>query len=227
MDTGDILDIQKSRLLHQFVVKAYDYIDYDYWTPGDQDFVEGTDFFLQNLTTMSASIISTNIFYKEKLIGQPYSIKRYGNVRIGITGSIRDDLHKYLDPPTNADFKFEDQFFALEPVIKELTDKTDFLILLSHSGIERDRLIAKQFPSINLIIGGHSQSILTEPEKIGSTYISQVGESGYRIGLFEIYFQNREIKTIESSVILLDRNKPDDPKVIEMIKDYHQARLKK
>jgi 5'-nucleotidase len=225
LDTGDILDIQKSRLLHQYVVKAYDYINYDYWTPGDQDFIEGTDFFLKNLSTMSASIISTNIFYKKKLIGQPYSIIRYGNVRIGITGTIRDDLHKYLDPSTDVDFKFQDQFFALEPVIKELTNKTDFIILLSHSGIERDRLIAKRFPSINLIIGGHSQSILTEPEKIGATYISQVGESGYRIGVCKIYFKNSKIKTIESSVILLDRNKPDDPKVVEMIKDYHQKRL--
>jgi 2',3'-cyclic-nucleotide 2'-phosphodiesterase (5'-nucleotidase family) len=41
LDTGDILDIQKSRLLHNYIVKAYDYLKYDYWTPGDQDFVEG------------------------------------------------------------------------------------------------------------------------------------------------------------------------------------------
>jgi 5'-nucleotidase len=225
VDTGDILDIQQNRILHNYVVKAYDYMNYDYWVPGDQDFIEGSDFFLNKLSTISATLLSTNIMHKEKLIGKNYITRNFGKKRIGITGTIRDDLSKYLDPPVNADFKFEEQFSSLGPVIKELSEKSDFIILLSHSGFERDRQIAEKYPSINLIIGSHSQTILPEPEMIGSTYIVQIGESGYRVGIFKIIFDNNKIQTTESRVILLTKGMSEDLIVNDMIRDYHQERM--
>ncbi len=227
LDTGDILDIQKSRVLHKYIVQAYDYMKYDFWTPGDQDFVEGTDFFLNNLSKISAQIVTSNIRYEDNLIGHLYGVKKYGNIRIGITGTIRDDLHRFLDPPADVDFKFENQLSSLRPVIEELSGKTDFIILLSHSGIERDRQITEMFPSVDLIIGGHSQTILTQPEKIGSTYITQVGESGYRLGIFKIIFKNRKIQSTEHSVVLLTRSMAENSTVVELIKNYQQERLAK
>jgi 5'-nucleotidase/UDP-sugar diphosphatase len=227
LDSGDILDIQKSTLLHKYVVSAYDYIDYDFWTPGDQDFVEGTDFFRNILGKISAQLISSNIRYKDELIGQSYVIKKYGNIRIGITGTIREDLHRFLDPPINVDFKFGNQFSSLRPVIEELSKKADFIILLSHSGVEKDREIAEMFPAIDLVIGGHSQTILPQPEKIGSTYITQVGESGYRVGFLKLSFSNKNIDSSKHTIVLLKKNMNNNADVEEMIKNYHQERLAK
>ena len=227
LDTGDILDIQKSTLLHNYIVKAYDYIDYDYWTPGDQDFVEGTEFFRNKLGKISAQIVSSNIRYKDELIGQSYVIKKFGNIRIGITGTIKDDLHRFLDPPADVDFEFGNQFSNLRPVIEDLTEKADYIIVLSHSGIEKDRKIAEMFPAVDLIIGGHSQTILIQPEKYGSTYITQVGESGYRVGIFKLLFNNRNISSSKYSVILLKKNMDNNKAVEAMIKNYHQERLAK
>jgi 5'-nucleotidase len=226
LDTGDILDIVPNPLLHDYIVKAYDYMNYDYWTPGDQDFTEGTDFFLSRLSKWSGSLLSTNIYYNNSLIGQSYIIKKIGQFRIGITGTIKEDFKQYLDSETSSDFEFKDQFSGLAPVINEMSDKSDFIILLSHSGYERDRLIAQKIPSIDLIIGGHSQTIMNEPEKFGSTYITQVGESGYRLGVFEISFKEQIVTGIKSQVILLSRNKSDDPYVVELIKKYHEERLR-
>jgi len=226
LDTGDILDIQKNRLLHKYVVKAYDYMKYDFWTPGDQDFVEGTDFFLNSLSKISAQLVTSNIRYKENLIGQTFGIKKYGNIRIGITGTIRDNLHRFVDAPADKNFKFENQLDSLRPVLEELTKQTEFIILLSHSGFERDQQIAEMFPSVNLIIGGHSQTILTEPEKIGSTYITQVGESGYRLGTFKFIFKDKKIQLKEHKIVLLQKSMSDDSTVVELIKNYHQERLR-
>jgi 2',3'-cyclic-nucleotide 2'-phosphodiesterase (5'-nucleotidase family) len=227
LDTGDILDIQRSHLLHKYIARVYDYIAYDYWTPGDQDFIEGTDFFLNDLLKISAQMLSSNIRYKDNAIGQLYAIRKFGKIRIGITGTIRDDLHHFLDRLTNVDFKFENQFSSLDPLIRELSEKTDYIILLSHSGIDQDRKMAKKFPAIDLIIGGHSQTILERPEKSGSTYITQVGESGYRIGIFKIVFNDNKIDSIEPSVVLLTKGMSENSTVVEMIKNYHQERLAK
>ena len=227
LDTGDILDIQKSTLLHQYVLMAYDYMKYDFWTPGDQDFVEGTSFFLNKLMRLSAQMVTSNIRYRESAIGQTFAIKKIGNIRVGITGTTREDLHKFLDSPAERDFQFENQLSALGQVVHELSGKSDFLIVLSHSGIERDREIAKLYPEINLIIGGHSQTILSQPEKIAKTYITQVGESGYRTGIFTIIFQNKKILTTESKVVLLKKEMADNPAIVNMINHYHQERLAK
>ena len=225
LDSGDILDIQPSRLLHDHVVQAYEYMNYDYWTPGDQDFIEGSDFFINLLKGMPASLVSSNILYKGELIGEPFSIEKIGNIRLGITGTINPDLHKYLESPSDKDFVFQNQYESLDFVVKELMEKTQFIILLSHSGIRRDRQIAARYPAVNLIIGGHSQTILTQPEKVGSTWITQVGESGFRIGVFKIWFENGKVKEIKSSIILLTRNMPDNPAVVKLIKHYHKQRL--
>lgn len=227
VDTGDILDIQKNPMLHKYIVKAYDYIHYDYWTPGDQDFIEGAEFFLNKLGIISAQLISSNIRYKDKDIGQSFGIKKYGTVRIGITGTIRDDLHKFLDAPMDLDFKFKDQFSSLKLVIEEMSEITDFIILLSHSGIDRDRKISQRFPSIDLIIGGHSQTILNQPEKSGSTYITQMGESGYRIGIIKCVFKEQKIISVDQSVVLLTKNMANNPVVEQMIREYHRERLAK
>jgi 5'-nucleotidase len=227
LDSGDILDIVPSRLLHDHVVHAYESMKYDYWTAGDQDFIEGSDFFLNMLTSMSSSLVSSNIFYKKDLIGKPYAIEKIGKIHLGITGTIKDDLHRYLGSPSEKDFVFQNQYKSLKPIVKELLDKTQFIILLSHSGIERDRIIAQKYPAIDLIIGGHSQTILMQPEKVGSTWITQVGESGYRLGIFKIWFEDGKVKETKSSVILLTRNMPNNPAVVKIIEHYHQQRLEK
>jgi len=227
LDTGDILDIQPNPLLHKYIVMAYNYIDYDYWTPGDQDFVEGLDFFFNKLMKISAQMVSSNIRYKDTIIGKSFSIKRFGNIRIGITGTVREDLHRFLDSPTGKDIKFENQMSSLVSVVKELSEKSDFIILLSHSGIDRDRKIAARFPEISLIIGGHSQTILDEPEVVASTYITQVGESGYRTGIFKIIFQNKKILSTAFDVVLLQRGMADNSTVVGMIQEYHRERIGK
>ncbi len=66
VDTGDILDIVNNRLLHEFIVRGYDYMKYDYWVPGDQDFVEGSDFFRNTLLNMAGQLVISNLKYQGK-----------------------------------------------------------------------------------------------------------------------------------------------------------------
>jgi 2',3'-cyclic-nucleotide 2'-phosphodiesterase (5'-nucleotidase family) len=226
LDTGDILDIRKDHLLHGYIIRAYNFMNYDYWTPGDQDFIEGEQFFLDKLLKMNGRMLASNIKYKQTKIEPLYAVQNYQNVRLGITGTIRADLQQYLEPVVSANFQFENQINSLQHVIKKLSNISDFLILLSHSGIEQDRTIAKQFSDINIIIGGHSQSILAIPEQVGSTSIFQVGESGYRVGVISLWFEDKMFKMMEHNVILLTSEMKNDPNVLQMIQDYHSERLK-
>jgi 2',3'-cyclic-nucleotide 2'-phosphodiesterase (5'-nucleotidase family) len=227
VDAGDILDISQSTLLHNYIIRAYSYMQYDYWTAGDQDFIEGPDFFIQKMYKPVGQLLATNIEYRDKPLGSAYAIHRFGDLRIGITATISSDLLKYLDKETKADFNFREQIPDLVPVIELLVHESDYIILLSHSGINRDEEIALRFPEIGLIIGGHSQTLLVEPEICGNTLITQIGESGYRVGILKLQFKNRKLSVYDNHIILLTKGMADDPQVKAMITQYHRERLKR
>ena len=68
---------------------------------------------------------------------------------------------------------------------EELRPKVDVLIALTHIGIRSDRELAQQCELFDIICGGHSHTVLQEPEKIGRTWISHTGSHGRFVGNYE------------------------------------------
>ena len=227
LDGGDILDIRRDTILHGHILDAYARMNYDYWVAGDQDFVEGSEFFEQITQTAHLTLLNTNIFKDDTLPGIKYDIKQMDHVKIGFTGTIRPDLHQYLDQDCRSLYNFSDQIKALTGVIEFLEKQTDFLILLSQSGFENDRIVAQKYPQIDLIVGGHSQTRVTEPGVEGKTLIVQAGESGYHVGILKLSFRQKKLESYHNELYLLDKSVPDDARVIEIINRYQQERLNK
>ncbi len=63
----------------------------------------------------------------------------------------------------------------------------DILVGLTHIGYARDQELAARVPGIDLIIGGHSHTVLTEGERIGNTLIVQAGSRGSHIGVVDFH----------------------------------------
>jgi len=117
--------------------------------------------FLQSKSTfpwISANLI--DITTKETLF-QPYTIRTINNLRIGIIG--------LTAPGSNGTFPDNDRAEiipwqqALPPCIKELSSKTDMIILLSNYDQKNNRQIAKIMNEINIIIQSGSGSSNREP----------------------------------------------------------------
>lgn len=51
--------------------------------------------------------------------------------------------------------KYEDVFEASRQVLPDLKKRSDIIIGLTHLSVETDKQVAKQFPQIDLILGGH------------------------------------------------------------------------
>ncbi|MHA1474656.1 MAG: bifunctional metallophosphatase/5'-nucleotidase [Promethearchaeota archaeon] len=96
----------------------------------------------------------------------------------------------------------------------------NLIILISHLGLKFDKIIAKEFPSINIIIGGHSHDTLKEPVLINNSIISQTGKYGENLGILDIDLDdNLHIKKIKGSLIS-SKIFPPDPKIIEIINKF-------
>jgi len=227
IDSGDIFDIQQDTLLHRYVSRAYKAIGYDVFTCGDQDFINGFAFFRSALMDLPMMFITSNIKFSDDYAVADHTIIKKNDVRIGITASLNPEVFKYTPPEVQQKIKVLDQSTSLQQVLPDLEKKSDYQILISHSGLERDRYLAENFPQFDLIIGGHSQTVLKKPEKTGSTLIVQAGESGYRVGLIKLNFRAHKVVSVENDLILLDENVHNDPKILHIIGEYHEKREKR
>lgn len=68
---------------------------------------------------------------------------------------------------------------------QEIRDSVDVLIALTHIGIAQDRKLAEACPEIDLILGGHSHTVLEHPEQVNGVWIAQGGSHARFIGVYE------------------------------------------
>lgn len=66
----------------------------------------------------------------------------------------------------------------------ELRGACDLVIALTHIGHRQDRLLAEACPEIDVILGGHSHTVLEQPERVGRTWVCQGGSHGRFIGVY-------------------------------------------
>ncbi len=67
--------------------------------------------------------------------------------------------------------------------VAALREHCDWLVCLSHIGLEGDRAIAAEFGDIDLILGGHSHTDMDEMATVNGVTISHVGAYGRHAGL--------------------------------------------
>src|SRR5690606_33006166 len=146
-----------------------------YHVPGDQDLSAGMDFYFDVVKENDWIVFSANAGEKFTVAKKSWIQFNKGTHQffiIAITDPkiIQDEFQNYISDPE----------VALAKTIKEIEKsgfdaKNEFhrLILLSHSGYEKDEYWAKKFPNINWIIGAHSQKFTRTPLLEGKTKIVQ------------------------------------------------------
>jgi len=91
------------------------------------------------------------------------------------------------------------------PLIKAEISKNkglfDFVILLSHQGIHTDEQVAKEIEGIDLIIGGHSHTVVDSPYILHQTVLHIAGEYGNLIGKLELSIDNGHIVEVKGESI--------------------------
>ncbi len=134
-----------------------------------------------------------------EITGNDGTIVRVAVVGVGMEGLERENVQSaykticYTNPVTS--------YEVLYPSLVE-REKADVVIVVSHSGLERDEDFARQTNALgiapDLIISGHSHSWMTNPVVIGKTQIAQVGEFGRAVGIFDLIY-NRDSAALDSS----------------------------
>ncbi|EOB3406662.1 bifunctional UDP-sugar hydrolase/5'-nucleotidase [Enterococcus hirae] len=70
----------------------------------------------------------------------------------------------------------------LPELVEELRPKVDILVLMSHLGIQDDRQIAQELPSIDVILGSHTHHLLIDGQIVNGVQLAAAGKYGQYVG---------------------------------------------
>ena len=70
-------------------------------------------------------------------------------------------------------------------LVEELRPNVDLLICMTHIGHRQDLELAEKCQAIDVILGGHSHTVLEAPQKVGRVAVCQGGSHGRFAGIYE------------------------------------------
>ncbi|MDD5035147.1 MAG: bifunctional UDP-sugar hydrolase/5'-nucleotidase [Methylococcaceae bacterium] len=125
--------------------------------------------------------VSSNTYYRsaENAKGEPFSkrlnnihdvvIKEIDGIKIGIFGITLDAGRQ---PYVAYDYELEPRRTAIRNAIASLKEKgARMIIALTHQDFDQDQWLAREYPEVNLIVGGHEHFFIEK--QIGQTWITK------------------------------------------------------
>ncbi|MHC1701945.1 MAG: bifunctional UDP-sugar hydrolase/5'-nucleotidase [Humidesulfovibrio sp.] len=105
---------------------------------------------------------------------RPHVVRLFGGERVGVIG-----VTTPTTPQITADVGqvvFHPAAPAVEAEVRELRGQdVDIIVVLSHLGYEQDLALARAVPGIDVIVGGHSHTLLGDPVRLGRLGLSPSG----------------------------------------------------
>ena len=181
-------------------------LGYDGLTLGNHEF----DISVQNagklIKLCDFPVFSCNLFTAdgELFTEKDYHIYQKGNLRIGVIGVMVHPLSGYLNSEQKKQVHTKYPVPIVDSLATVIDPETDVIIVLSHSGIEADREMAKKLGrQVDIIIGGHSHTRLNEPEVVNHKLIVQAASNCRYLGRLDIVVAADTIQQYTGSLSFL------------------------
>ena len=179
-------------------------------------------------------IVNANLYIKKfnKRLMSPYLILRKAGFDILFTGIITEKVMDSLKQDS-----LIGSFVTLEEASQEVgkitntykNDDIDLTIILTHIGFDSDMELAKLLKpewGVDMIIGGHSHTVLKEPARVNNILIAQAGVGSDQVGRFDIVVDDDTNSIVEFKwqLIPIDESlAPPDENLEKFINSFKEA----
>ena len=202
---------------------------FDAMTVGNHEFDDGEDALVPFLDVIKFPVLSANVQASAaSKVGdriKPSLVLDVGGQKIGIVGAVTTDTPEIASPGPN--ITIEDDIETITAEVEKLkAEGVNKIIALTHVGYPRDKEMIAKIPGVDVVVGGHSHSLLSNTDdKAEGPYPTMVDNpDGYKVpvtqaasyskylGEFKVTFDdNGVVKEAKGDPIFLDKSiKPDD-----------------
>lgn len=221
---------------------------FDAMTVGNHEFDDSEDGLAGFLDKIEFPVVTANVLagYSSKLGDRikPSIVLDVGGEKIGIVGAVANDTAEISSPGDNVMIA-DDIATITEQVQKLKGEGIDKIIALTHVGYPRDLAAIAKIPDVDVVVGGHSHSLLSNTdESAEGPYPTMVDNpGGYKVPVVQaasyskylgdlkvVFDDNGVVKEASGDPILVDsRFKPDEAaaaRVAELKGPIDELRLK-
>jgi len=191
MVQGSLIDAEYKGIS---TMEIMNYLAPDVVALGNHEFDYGLPHLLFLEKMANFPIVNANLYIKKynKRLMNPYLVINKAGFDILFTGIITEKVMDSIKMD-----KLVGSFVTLQEASQEVgkicnaykNDDIDLTILLTHIGFESDVALAKMLKrewGVDLIIGGHSHTVLKRPKKANKILIAQAGVGSDQVGRFDL-----------------------------------------
>ena len=213
-----------------------DQLGYQAMAIGNHEFDDGPANLAAFIDKAKLPVLSANIDASKSadLDGkiEPYTILDVNGQQVGVIGLTTKEASINSSP--GPDLTFNEYVESLQPIIAELQDQgVNKIVLLSHIGYADDQKLASEIDGVDVIVGGHSHTLLSNTDEAASGPYPTVVNSpngdpvlivsaeayGKYLGDLNVTFDDAGIPAKwDGAPILLDASIEQDPKVLAQVK---------
>ena len=205
-------------------------LGYDAMTVGNHEFDDGPEVLRGFMDALNFPVVMSNAdFANEPLLAgklQKSTVISKGGKLIGFIGLTPQDTDELASPGKNV--SFSDPSEAVQVQVDALTTAgVDIIIVLSHSGYRVDQAVAANTTGVDIIVGGHSNTYLSNtsdrakgpyPTMVGNTAIVQAYAYGKFLGELNATFDDDgNLISASGEPIIMDGEVSEDTATVARI----------
>ncbi len=205
-------------------------LDYDAMTVGNHEFDDGPEVLRAFVDRVDFPILMSNAdVTQEPLLADAIpksTVIEKGGERYGLIGLTPENTDELASPGENV--SFSDPIAAVQEQVDALTaDGVTRIIVLSHSGYAVDQAVAAGTTGVDVIVGGHSNTLLSNtderasgpyPTMVGDTAIVQAYAYGKYLGELVVEFDEAgDIMSATGDPIIIDGAVLEHPTIVSRV----------
>lgn len=210
------------------VVELMNELGYDIATLGNHEFDWGQELLGERTGQMRFPVVCANVVADASAGAEldpvaPYAFVEAGGIRFAFLGMVTN-FSRWGRPEGKAEhfagLTFPDVWQTAESYAS-LADSADVFVGLVHLGHAREVELAERVPQFDLIVGGDSHTVVSEPVLVGKTVVTQAGSKLKYAGITTVTRARSGKTTIENRLVMLDTIAPA-PRFEEMVRRYNE-----
>jgi 5'-nucleotidase/UDP-sugar diphosphatase len=148
-------------------------------------------------------------------------VKEIGDEVAVIIGLTTPETSVTTMPSNVAGLTFEDPVAAAKTLVDRILLHRDYLIIaLTHLGFEEDVKLATAVPGLDVIVGGHTHTVLEQEKIVGDTIVVTAGAYGEFLGQLDMVVDQGKITRHRWFLRPMDRYQEPRADVEAVVQDY-------
>ena len=240
VDTGDSVQGSLEGTLSRgmAMIPWLESLSYDAWIPGNHDFDFGPEAFLEIARALSPRLLCGNLRLLSPTPDFPqgefpgWRLFTLGEAKVALIGMTASFLPHWF-PEFSRHFQVESARQALARLMPQiLARQPDLIVLALHQGwMEQDprgvnevRELARDFPEIDLILGGHTHRLFPGRAGIDGPWYVQPGAHGQYFAQVDAVVDPRHhrLLRLESQLVEVTQETPPHPAAAQAVAPWQE-----